>query len=47
MQAGVTRFLAEASELNTHVVFQVVDIRKTAFSESILQGAKHMEVVVC
>ena len=30
-----------------HAVFQAVDIRKTASSESILQGANKMKIVGC
>jgi hypothetical protein len=33
--------VAETSELITHAVLQLVVVRKTAFSEIILQGAKN------
>jgi hypothetical protein len=38
---------AEASMLFTHVVSQLVVFRKTPFSDSILQGAKEVEVGGC
>jgi hypothetical protein len=42
--AGRVQLFAEAPELFTHDVFQLVVIRKTASSEYILKGAKNMEV---
>jgi hypothetical protein len=40
LYAGRVKLFAEASELFTPAVFQLVVVRKTASSESILQGAK-------
>jgi hypothetical protein len=44
LYAGRLKLSVEASELYTYAVFQFVDVRKTASSECILQGAKKMEV---
>ena len=38
------KLYAEALELLTHAVFQLVVFRKTASSECILQGSKKVEV---
>jgi hypothetical protein len=40
LYAGRVKLFAEASELFTHAVFQLVVIRKTASSECSLQEAK-------
>jgi hypothetical protein len=47
LNAGRVKLFAEASELFTHAVFQLVVVRKTASSECILQGAKKMDVGGC
>jgi hypothetical protein len=44
LYAGRVKLFAEASELVTDAVFQLVVVLKTASSERILQGAKNMEV---
>ena len=41
--AGFVNFFVEALPLFTHVVFQLVVVRQTAFSESNLQGPKKTE----
>jgi hypothetical protein len=46
LYAGRVKLFAEASELFTHSVFQVV-FRKTASPECILQGAKKVGVGGC
>lgn len=43
---GLVKLFAEASEIFRHAVFQLV-FRKTALSESNLQGPKKMEVGGC
>jgi hypothetical protein len=40
LYAGRVKLFAEASELFTHVLFQIVVARKTASSHYIIQGAK-------
>ena len=48
LNAGSVELFAEASELFTHAVFQLVVVLKMASSEYILQGAqKKMEVGGC
>ena len=47
MCVGRVKLYAEASELLTHAVFQLVVFRKTASSECILQGSKKVEVCWC
>jgi len=44
---GCVNIFAEASVLFTRVAFYLFVFRKTASSESILQGAKEMEVGGC
>ena len=44
LNAGCVKPSAEASELFTHAVFQLVVVRKTGASDSILQRAKKTEV---
>ena len=47
LYTGRVKLFAEASNLFTHAVFQLVVVRKTASSECILQGSKKMEVGGC
>jgi hypothetical protein len=47
LHTSCVKFLAKASELLTHAVFQLVVVRKTASSECILQGGKKVEVGGC
>jgi hypothetical protein len=47
LYAGRVKLFAEASELFTRVVFQLVVGRKTASTEGIIQGPKNMEVEGC
>jgi hypothetical protein len=43
LYASCIKLLAEASELFTHCVFQLV-VRRMASSESIVQGSRKLEV---
>jgi len=47
LHAGRIKLLAQALEIFTHAVCQLVVVRKMAFSEYILQGSKKLEVGEC
>ena len=47
LYAYCLKLFAEASKLSSHAVFMLVDVRKTASSEYIVQGAKEMGVRGC
>jgi hypothetical protein len=47
LYAGQVELKAEASELLTHAVFQLIVVRKMAFLGCILHRAKKMEVGGC